>query len=183
MKPKRSMLAATGVGAAAAPFLLTFSINAAAGPNGCESRTNNSTATLLECVTLEGVRQHQAALQEIADANGGTRVSATPGYDRSVDYVAGKLRDAGYVVSVLLQMLIFLTPIFYPVERLPTAALQAVMRLNPLSVVVESARAVIMYDRTPDWVWLGVVTLVGLAALQLGYVWFMKTRRGFADVL
>ena len=93
------------------------------------------------------------------------------------------LRDAGYVVSVLLQMLIFLTPIFYPVERLPTAALQAVMRLNPLSVVVESARAVIMYDRAPDWVWLGVVTLVGLAALQLGYVWFMKTRRGFADVL
>ena len=42
---------------------------------------------LLECVTLEGVREHQAAFQEIADDNNGTRVSGSPGYDESVDYV------------------------------------------------------------------------------------------------
>ena len=45
----------------------------------CESRTNNSHQKLLECVTLEGVREHQAAFQAIADANGGTRASGTPG--------------------------------------------------------------------------------------------------------
>lgn len=66
----------------------------------CASRANVTPALLLECVTLEGVRAHQAALQAIADANGGTRVSGAPGYDQSVDYVKGKLEAAGYDVTV-----------------------------------------------------------------------------------
>jgi hypothetical protein len=41
-------------------------------------------------VTLDGVREHQAAFQAIADANGDTRVSGRPGYDASVEYVADK---------------------------------------------------------------------------------------------
>ena len=59
---------------------------------GCENRTNNTYDKLLGCVTLEGVREHQAALQAIADANGGTRAAATPGYDASVDYVIDDAR-------------------------------------------------------------------------------------------
>ena len=54
---------------------------------GCANRNNNTYEKLLECMTLEGVREHQAALQAIADANGGTRAAGTPGYDASVDYV------------------------------------------------------------------------------------------------
>ena len=46
----------------------------------------------------EGAFRHLQAFQEIAAANGGTRASGTPGYDRSADYVAEKLRAAGYVV-------------------------------------------------------------------------------------
>ena len=46
----------------------------------------------------EGAFRHLEAFQEIAAANGGTRASGTPGYDRSVDYVAERLRAAGYVV-------------------------------------------------------------------------------------
>jgi Zn-dependent M28 family amino/carboxypeptidase len=45
-----------------------------------------------------GAFRHLEAFQEIASANGGTRASGTPGYDRSADYVAEKLRAAGYVV-------------------------------------------------------------------------------------
>jgi lipopolysaccharide transport system permease protein len=108
----------------------------------------------------------------------------TTGLGWFVASISVYLRDAGHVVSVALQMLIFLTPVFYSIERLKKApVLQSIMRLNPLSTIVESARAVVIYDRTPEWLWLGAVTLVGLAALQLGYAWFMKTRRGFADVL
>jgi Zn-dependent M28 family amino/carboxypeptidase len=51
---------------------------------------------LLECVRVEGVREHQLALQRIADANGGNRFSGFPGYDASVDYVVRTLRAAGY---------------------------------------------------------------------------------------
>jgi aminopeptidase Y len=80
---------------------------AMAGSPACDSRNNNNVAKLTECVTLDGVREHQAALQAIADANGGTRVSGSPGYDASVDYVAGKLMAAGY--DVVLQSFDFQT--------------------------------------------------------------------------
>jgi aminopeptidase Y len=79
----------------------------AAGPGGppvspalCDARPNNTQEKLADCVTVEGVREHQAALQAIADANGGTRVSGSPGYDESVDYAAQVLTAAGYNVTV-----------------------------------------------------------------------------------
>ena len=58
------------------------------------------TAALRAAVTVEGVRDHQAALQDIADANSGTRVSGSPGYDDSVVYVQMMMENAGYDVTV-----------------------------------------------------------------------------------
>ena len=72
---------------------------AGAAPTTCGSRTNNSLAKLLECVDLAGVREHQAAFQAIANANGGTRVSGSPGYDLSADYVEERLTAAGWNVT------------------------------------------------------------------------------------
>ena len=69
---------------------------AQAGPKACESRNNNTAKKLIECVTLAGVREHQAAFQAIADGNGGNRFSGLPGYDASVDYVVNRLEAAGY---------------------------------------------------------------------------------------
>jgi hypothetical protein len=71
----------------------------------CDVRANNTFEKLLECVTLEGVREHQAAFQAIADANDdpfypGTRAAGTEGYAESVEYVAGLLEDAGYEVTL-----------------------------------------------------------------------------------
>ncbi len=83
---------ASAVGITSAP--------AAAGPESCDTRVNNTHAKLLECVTVEGVRSHQAALQAIADANNGIRVSGSPGYDASVAYAEGVLRAAGYNVTI-----------------------------------------------------------------------------------
>ena len=73
---------------------------AQAGPASCESRSNNTIEKLLECVTVAGVREHQAAFQSIADANNGIRTSGTPGYDASADYVADRMAAAGYDVTV-----------------------------------------------------------------------------------
>jgi aminopeptidase Y len=70
------------------------------GAASCDTRVNNTHAKLLECVTLEGVREHQAALQAIADASNGIRTSGTPGYDRSVAYAEQVFRAAGYQVTV-----------------------------------------------------------------------------------
>jgi Zn-dependent M28 family amino/carboxypeptidase len=73
---------------------------ALAGDKSCDDRVNNTFKKLLECVTVEGAREHQAAFQAIADANGGFRSSGAPGYDASVDYVAERLTSAGYEVWV-----------------------------------------------------------------------------------
>jgi len=110
--------------AALAGALLVFAPPAAAAPSpaGCENRTNTTYQTLLECVTLEGVREHQAALQEIANANGGTRAAGTPGYDASVDYVVDTLEAAGWSVDLNF----FDFTVVQPVEQLtPTVATHA----------------------------------------------------------
>ena len=85
------VLAATMVGAPAV---------AAAPPTAaiCDARTNDNHKKLLECVTLAGVREHQQAFQDIADANGGTRASGQPGYEASVEYVVERMTAAGYDV-------------------------------------------------------------------------------------
>jgi aminopeptidase Y len=93
--------------------VLAVAVTAFAGPEACDTRVNNTHDKLLECVTLDGVREHHAAFQAIADANGGTRVSGAPGYDASVAYVVERMTAAGYIVTVQpfqFQTFISLTP-------------------------------------------------------------------------
>lgn len=92
------------------------------------------------------------------------------------------IRDIGQIMSVLLQVLMFLSPIFFSVDHVPPA-FKTAMRLNPLTVIVESARNTLLWSRPPEWYWLAGVSLFSFVVMLLGYVWFMKTRRGFADVL
>jgi Zn-dependent M28 family amino/carboxypeptidase len=97
--------AAVGVLGLVAAALLPVQAASATPGNGCANRTNNTYSKLLQCVTVEGVREHQAQLQKIADASDdpfypGTRAAGTDGYADSVDYVAGQLRDAGYRVTL-----------------------------------------------------------------------------------
>ena len=91
----RSVFASAVVVATIAVAGLT-AVPAVAGPAACDHRNNNTAKKLLQCVTLAGVREHQAALQEIADANGGNRFSGLPGHDESVAYVVERLEAAGY---------------------------------------------------------------------------------------
>ncbi len=96
----RQLGVATAVGALLSGALIATPSAAAPSAQGCENRSNNTYAKLLECVRLDGVREHQAALQAIADANGGNRADQTPGYDASVDYVVEVLEEAGWSAEV-----------------------------------------------------------------------------------
>ncbi len=96
-------------GALAASLMLAVLVGApgasAAPPTGalptiCASRPNDTFKKLLECVNVEGVREHQAAFQEIADDNAGTRAAGTPGYEDSVAYVVETMTAAGYTVTL-----------------------------------------------------------------------------------
>ena len=96
---RRRKLAGIVAGAALAGLLIPTTAEAQQGQIACERRNNNQYDKLLDCVTVEGVREHQAALQAIADANGGTRADQTPGYAASVDYVVETMQAAGWEVE------------------------------------------------------------------------------------
>ncbi len=82
----------------AASIYLPILLGGSAPADPCDGRPNDTTDELLECVTLDGVRAHQAALQAIADAHNGNRLTGTSGYEASVAYVAETLTAAGYTV-------------------------------------------------------------------------------------
>lgn len=92
------------------------------------------------------------------------------------------LRDIGQIVSVFTQALMFLSPIFYPASAIPEK-FRLILYLNPINYVVEDMRRIIIWGQMPEWNWLINGTLVGLLVSVLGYIWFQRTRKGFADVL
>jgi lipopolysaccharide transport system permease protein len=92
------------------------------------------------------------------------------------------LRDVTQVISVLTSTLLFLTPIFYPIELLPKD-FQFWLMLNPMTHIVGWVRDVLIWGRTPDWALFGWFTLASAIVMWLSFVWFQKTRKGFADVL
>lgn len=92
------------------------------------------------------------------------------------------LRDIGQITSFLATALMFLSPIIYPVSAVPEAFRPA-MWLNPLTIVVEEVRNVLLFGRTPDWSTLGLLWLGSLVTLAVGLWVFKRLRVGFADVL
>lgn len=92
------------------------------------------------------------------------------------------IRDVGQAIGVLTTILLFLSPVFYPVSRLPEL-FQFWMTLNPLSFMIEESRNLLVLGLLPDiagWLFYCGVALV---VLWLGHWWFQFTRDGFADVL
>lgn len=92
------------------------------------------------------------------------------------------VRDIGHVVGVVTTILLFLSPMFYPVEAVPES-FRAAIHLNPLTLVMEQCREVLIWGRVPDWAALGLY-LAGAAVVAVAGFWFFqRTRKGFADVL
>ena len=83
-------IAASALLALASSALLVAPAGAAVGTD---------TTAFREAVTVDGIAEHLDALQKIADANGGTRVSGSDGYDASGEYVTDTLEAAGYDVT------------------------------------------------------------------------------------
>lgn len=92
------------------------------------------------------------------------------------------VRDVGQTISLITSVMLFMSPVFFPVQSLPPA-MQPWMHLNPLTFVIEQVREVVVWGRLPDWQGLAVYSLASIATAWLGFAWFQKTRKGFADVL
>jgi len=92
------------------------------------------------------------------------------------------IRDVGQAIPLVMQVLLFMSPILYPIENVPDK-FQVILRINPLAMIVENFRNLLLYGNffsLRGWlIWLVITIFIAL----LGYLWFEATKRGFADVL
>ena len=92
------------------------------------------------------------------------------------------LRDIAHSTTLLATVLSFISPVFYPASALP-APFSQLLYLNPLTWVMETARAVLVQGTAPHWgQWLVAISVSAIVC-WLGYWSFQKSRPGFADVL
>jgi lipopolysaccharide transport system permease protein len=92
------------------------------------------------------------------------------------------VRDVAQFVSILTPMLMFLSPVLYPVDAVPEAY-RFWIYLNPVTPVVEQMRVVLLVGAVPDFIALTVTFLIGLLVALLALAWFHKLKQGFADVI
>jgi lipopolysaccharide transport system permease protein len=92
------------------------------------------------------------------------------------------VRDVGQLMGIVTTVLLFLSPIFFPVSAIPEPY-QIFIFLNPLTFIIEQIREVLIWGRMPNWQGLGIYTLFSTAFCWIGFVWFQKTRKWFADVI
>ena len=92
------------------------------------------------------------------------------------------LRDIAQTTSIISTALLFMSPIFYPISALPEK-FHFFVQFNPLTFVISEARKVLILGIGPDWIGLALYSAVGFFVAYTGYWWFMKAKKGFADVL
>ncbi len=92
------------------------------------------------------------------------------------------VRDIGQFIGMVMTVMLFIGPIFYPASALPES-MRAYLFLNPLTFIIEQARDVMIWGKLPDWGGLAIYSAIALLVAWAGFFWFEKTRKGFADVL
>lgn len=92
------------------------------------------------------------------------------------------LRDVAQPIGLIMTVLLFASPVFYPLTSLPDY-IRPWLMLNPLTFVIEQARAVLIFGQLPNWTGLAIYSVASVIIAWTGYAWFQKTRKGFANVL
>ena len=93
------------------------------------------------------------------------------------------MRDLGQIMALILTIWFFITPICYQESTNLSPAVTAVMRQNPLYVLVRGYRAVFLEGHAPELLPLVKLWAIALALFFLGHVWFDRLRKNFADVI
>jgi lipopolysaccharide transport system permease protein len=83
---------------------------------------------------------------------------------------------------MLTTVLMFISPIFFPINALPEK-FQIFVRLNPIAPVIEQTRQVLFWGQLPNKYEYGICLMIATMVCIVGFYWFQKTRKGFADVI
>jgi lipopolysaccharide transport system permease protein len=92
------------------------------------------------------------------------------------------IRDMPQFSQLVLSAWLYLTPIFYPEESVP-AQYRWLINLNPMAPLIRSYRRILLEGASPDWRGLGITSIFAVVCFVLGYWWFERTKKAFADVL
>lgn len=92
------------------------------------------------------------------------------------------LRDLQQVIGVFTMILMFLSPLFYPISAIPESYRQIIL-LNPLCSLIEDFRGILFWDTWPGLTHWLIQLVISFLISWSGYFWFIKTKKGFADVV
>jgi lipopolysaccharide transport system permease protein len=92
------------------------------------------------------------------------------------------LRDLTQGIGIATTVLLFVSPVFYPVASLPEGY-RWIVELNPITLPVNQLRDVVLWGAPIDWVAWAMSLAVGVVFFCVGFWWFQKSRKGFSDVL
>ncbi len=93
------------------------------------------------------------------------------------------MRDLGQIMALILTIWFFITPICYPESANLSPAIAALMRQNPLYILVREYREIFLEGHAPEIYPLAKLWAIALALFFLGHVWFYRLRKSFADVI
>ena len=92
------------------------------------------------------------------------------------------IRDIVQGIALVLMAWMYLTPIIYP-ESLVPSPYRKIVNLNPFTALVRNYRRVLIEGSSPDWTGLAYFSAFALLSFLIGYWWFARTRKNFADVI
>lgn len=91
------------------------------------------------------------------------------------------VRDAEYIISFLISMLFYLTPILYSAQMFEGSPIKNIIRLNPMATIINSYRNVLFYQTIPELKSLLITFIASIILLWIGFKIFNKLQRGFAE--
>ena len=92
------------------------------------------------------------------------------------------LRDISQVTGMFTTVMLFISAVFFPITSLPDRY-QFWLHLNPLAVVIEKSRGVLIFGQMPSFISWALILGLGILMAWAGFAWFQMMRKGFADVL
>ncbi len=91
-------------------------------------------------------------------------------------------RDVRFVVPLGLQLWMYASPIIYPASLVPVQ-FRGFYMLNPMAALLDAYRATVLFGRYPDWSSVLAAAVVSAAVFVLGYLYFKRVERRFADII
>lgn len=92
------------------------------------------------------------------------------------------LKDVGNVISVVVTILMYISPVFFPLSSVPES-FRMICEVNPMTYIIENFRRVVLYDQYLNWKFYILSLAIAFVVFLFGKIVFMRAKEGFADVL